>query len=404
MLNGAFARSGAAVTAGNLMIVQGGGPTAVFNASLGAVIEEAQRSQGIQKIYGAKWGMKGLAGKDVADLTAITSSQLEGLRNSPGAALGSSRFKPTADDMQRCVEHLRELDVRYVIFMGVNGSMRGAELTRAVCREQNYDAQIIGVPKTIDNDIFATNRSPGFGSAARWAAQSARDLGMDVRSLHQPVSILETMGRNVGWIAGAKSLAKEGADGAPHLIYVPEIAFDLNRFLQDIDKVVTRLGWCVVVVSEGIRNADGTLVYEVGDPSLADPLARPMVGGVCTHLAAIIAKELKVRCRNEKPGLIGRASIALISAQDRADAELVGREGVRALMAGATDKMVSLRPLGETPGFELVPLHAAAQGERMIPREYLCDGPLAVNEAFQEYVRPLMGELISYPPALTAGL
>ena len=386
------------------MIVQGGGPTPVFNASLAAIIEEAQNSTQINKIYGAKWGMKGLAHNDIAGLTSITPTQLQALRNSPGAALGSSRFNPSTEDMQHCINNLRQLDVRHIVFMGGNGSMRGAELTRVFLREHQYEAQIIGVPKTIDNDIFATDRCPGFGSAARWAAQSTRDLGMDVRSLHQPVSILETMGRNVGWIAGATALAKEGPDEAPHLIYVPEIAFDLPRFLGDIDKVVTKNGWCVVVISEGIRNADGSLVYEFGDPSLADPLSRPMVGGACTYLASIVGKELKLRCRNEKPGLIGRASIALVSAQDRADAELVGREGVRALLAGETDKMVSLKPLGDAQGFELVPLSAAAKGERTIPKEFLSAGPLAVNEEFQNYVRPLMGELISYPPALTAGL
>ncbi|MEO6923973.1 MAG: diphosphate--fructose-6-phosphate 1-phosphotransferase, partial [Bryocella sp.] len=383
---------------GNLIIVQGGGPTPVFNASLAAIIREAQNSPQINKIYGARWGMKGLSANNIVDLTALTPTNLVGLRNSPGAALGSSRYKPTSDDMQHCVENMRQLNVNYVIFMGGNGSMRGAELTRSFCRDNNYDVQIMGVPKTIDNDIFATDRCPGFGSAARWATQATRDLGMDVRSLHQPVSILETMGRNVGWIAGATALAKQGPDDAPHLVYVPEVAFETPRFLADVDALVTRNGWCVVVVSEGIRKADGSLVYESGDPSLADPLSRPMVGGVSTYLASVVAKELKLRCRDEKPGLIGRSSIAMVSAQDRADAELVGREGVRALLAGETDKMVALRPLSEGPNaVELVSLHSAAQGERTIPAAFLSGGPLAVNEAFGAYVGPLMGELISYP-------
>jgi 6-phosphofructokinase len=390
---------------GNLMIVQGGGPTPVFNASLASIIDEAIRQPSIGKIYGARWGTRGLAHGDVIELSDMTQTQLAALRLSPGAALGSSRFKPTDDDMARCVEHLRELDVRNMIFMGGNGSMRGAELMRAFCRNMNFDAQIIGVPKTIDNDIFATDRCPGYGSAARWAAQSARDLGMDVRSLRQPVSILETMGRNVGWLAAATVLAKIGPDDAPQLIYVPEIAFDTPKFIADVDKVVTRLGWCVVVVSEGIRKADGSLVYESGDPSLADPLSRPMVGGVCTHLASIVAHELKVRCRNEKPGLIGRSCATMASEQDLSDANLVGREGVRALVAGETDQMVSLLPLAERPhAVHLVPLKAVAAGERTIPAEWLSEGPTATNADFQNYVRPLIGELISYPPALTAGL
>jgi 6-phosphofructokinase len=393
------------MSVGNLMIVQGGGPTPVFNASLASIIDEAIQQPSIGKVYGAKWGMQGLSKGDVLDLSGMTPEQITALRNSPGAALGSSRFKPSDDDLMQAIEHMRALDVRSMIFMGGNGSMRGAELVRTFCRTQNFDTQIIGVPKTIDNDIFATDRCPGFASAARWAAQSARDLGMDVRSLRQPVSILETMGRNVGWLAAATVLAKQGADDAPQLIYVPEIAFDTSKFLADLDKVVTRLGWCVVVVSEGIRRADGQLVFETGDPSLADPLSRPMVGGVCTHLASVVAKELKIRCRNEKPGLIGRASTALASEQDQSDANLVGREGVRSLVAGETDKMVSLRPLSERPhAVRLVPLEDVAAGERTIPVEWLSDGPTATNQAFENYVRPLVGELISYPPALTAGL
>jgi 6-phosphofructokinase len=393
------------MTVGNLMIVQGGGPTPVFNASLASIISEGLKQPAIGKIYGAKWGMKGLSQGDVVDLTLITAQQLIELRNSPGAALGSSRFKPTEEDLERAIGHMRTFDIRYLIFMGGNGSMHGAEVVRGFCRRMNFDVQIMGVPKTIDNDIHATDRSPGFGSAARWIAQAARDLGMDVRSLHQPVSILETMGRNVGWLAAATSLAKQRPEDAPQLIYIPEIAFDTPKFLADIDAVVTKQGWCVAVVSEGIRKADGSLVYEMGDLSLADPLSRPMVGGVAQHLATIVAKELKLRCRNEKPGLVGRASLALVSAQDRSDAELVGREGVRALVAGETDKMVSLRPLAEgKEAFELIPLAKAASGERVIPEHWLSDGPLAVTDAFQDYVHPLMGELISYPPALTAGV
>jgi 6-phosphofructokinase len=393
------------MTAANLMIVQGGGPTPVFNASLAAIISEALTQPAIRKIYGARWGMKGLSQLDIVDLTSITGLQLSELRDSPGAALGSSRFRPSDDDMERCVKHMRELDVRYVIFMGGNGSMRGAELVRSFCRKVNFDAQIVGVPKTIDNDIAATDRCPGFGSAARYIAQATRDLGMDVRSLPQPVSILETMGRDVGWLAGATVLAKQRPEDAPHLVYVPEVPFQDDKFLADIDKLVSQQGWAIAVVSEGIRYAGGKPVYELGDASLADPLSRPMIGGVGQYLASMVAKQLKFRCRSERPGLVGRASRALVSKQDLDDAELVGREGVRALIAGETDKMVSLLPLSQgRQAFELVSLERAAAPHRGIPDHYLADGSLAVTESFQEYVRPLIGELISYPPALTAGL
>src|SRR5665213_119649 len=169
------------MSAGNLMIVQGGGPTAVFNASLASVIAEASRQPGAGKIFGAWSGTKGLVGGDAVELTTLTAGQLARLRESPGAALGSSRFSPTDDEMQRMVEHLRRMDVRRLAFIGGNGTMRGAQLVSGVCRAADFEVQVIGVPKTVDNDIAVTDRCPGYASAARYIAQSTRDLGMDLR-------------------------------------------------------------------------------------------------------------------------------------------------------------------------------------------------------------------------------
>jgi 6-phosphofructokinase 1 len=390
----------------NLMIVQGGGPTAVFNASLSSVIAEGICQTKIGSVFGARLGVKGLVQGDIVDLSGMTSEELHALRNSPGAALGSSRFKPTEYDLDRMVAHLRRLDVRHLIFMGGNGTMRGAEVVSAFCRDANFEVQIMGVPKTVDNDIAVTDRCPGYASAARYIAQSTRDLGMDISSLPQPVTIFETMGRSVGWLAGASTLAKVAEEDAPHLVYLPEVPFYKERFLADLDKIVARQGWAVVVVSEGARNEDGSLVYEMSDPSQLDPLKRPMTGGVGQFLASMVAENLKIRCRSEKPGLLGRSSIALVSTQDQQDAELVGRAGVRALLAGETDKMVALRPLGDAGelGYDLVPLSAAAGIECAIPAEWLVEGPLAVASAFREYLQPLVGELYRYSPSLSSGL
>ncbi len=384
------------MSAGNLMIVQGGGPTAVFNASLASVISEAGSQPGFGKIFGARSGTKGLVGGDVADLTALSAEQLATLRVSPGAALGSSRFSPTDDDMQRMVEHLRRLDVRRLIFIGGNGTMRGAQLVSGVCRAANFEVQVIGVPKTVDNDIAVTDRCPGYASAARYIAQSTRDLGMDVRGLPQPVTVLETMGRSVGWLAAATTLAKSAEEDAPHLVYLPETPFRKEQFLSALDDIVRRQGWAVVVVSEGARNADGSMVYALNDPSHMDPLKRPMTGGVGQFLAGMVGENLKIRCRSEKPGLLGRSSIALVSAQDQRDAELTGRAAVQALLAGETEKMVSLLPLGDSRETALVPLSAVAGHEKTIPAEWLTHGPLAVTNAFTEYAAPLVGELHSY--------
>jgi len=386
----------------NLMIVQGGGPTAVFNASLAGILTEALSQPRIGKIFGARSGMRGLAEAEILDLTNLQPDELVAIGNSPGAALGSSRFKPAEQDLERSVDCLRRMGIGHLIFMGGNGTMRGAEIVREFCRRLNFDVQIIGVPKTIDNDIAATDRCPGFGSAARFIAQSTLDLAMDIRALPQPVSIFETLGRDVGWLAASSTLAKLDPDDAPHLVYVPEIPFSQETFLARLDDVVSRIGWASVVVSEGTAYAGGRPVFEQRMPSRTGAVNRPLIGGVAQYLSGVVAEQLGIRCRSEKPGLIGRSCTALISPQDRADAELVGREAVRALMQGQTDKMVALGPLDDAaaPAFALVPLHAPAGPSRSLPAHWLSDGPLAVTDAFRDYVRPIVGELSRYPRTL----
>ena len=199
------------------------------------------------------------------------------------------------------------MDVRQLVFMGGNGTMAGAAIVSDFCRKQKFDVQIMGVPKTIDNDIAATDRCPGFASAARYVAQSTLDLSMDIRSLPQPVSIFETLGRDVGWLSASSTLSRVDPDDAPHLVYVPEVAFSVEKFLGDLDAVVSRIGWAVVVVSEGICYGDGTPVFEQQLPSRNSSPNRPLIGGVAQHLSGVVGREhLGIRCRSEKPGLIGR--------------------------------------------------------------------------------------------------
>jgi 6-phosphofructokinase 1 len=381
---------------GNLMIVQGGGPTAVFNASLSSAISEAANQQKAGRVFGARYGMRGLVEDDIVELGQMTAGDLELLRNSPGAALGSSRYKPSEDDYDRVVENLRRLDIRCMVFMGGNGTMRGAALVSDHCRDAGFPVQVIGVPKTVDNDIAMTDRCPGFASAARYMAQTTRDLGMDIRSLPQPVTILEVIGRSIGWLAAATALAKAREADAPHLIFLPEKPFHAEKFLADLDQIVTRHGWAIVVATEGIRNPDGSLVYELKDATHLDPLARPMTGGVGQFMANLVGEKLKIRCRTEKPGLIARAAMAHVSTQDQKDAELVGRAGVRAMAAGETEKMVSLLPIGTENGHELVPLSEVADAERPLPAEWILDAAIPVGDKFFNYVKPLVGELTPY--------
>jgi len=382
----------------NLLIVQCGGPTPVLNATLASILEEAYRHSKIGRIFGAMSGVTGVINGDVIDLSGLPQADLDRLRMSPGAALWSSRSKPSSAHLDLIVQNLRRVGVRHLLLIGGNGTMRGAQVISQFCKDAAYEVQIIGIPKTVDNDIAVTDRSPGYASAARYVAQSTRDLGMDVASLPQPVSIFETMGRTVGWLAAASVAAKLDEEDAPHLVYLPERPFYTKKFLADLDRVVTKLGWAVVVVSEGLRNETGDLIYETADPSQVDALQRPLPGGVGQFLAGIVALRLKIRCRTEKPGLLGRSSMLHASSRDLEDAEIVGRGGVGALLAGHTDQMVSLRPLHDpgTTGYDLVPLHAVAGKDHGIPATWLSETATSINEGFLQYVRPLIGDLMPY--------
>ena len=381
----------------NLLILQGGGPTPVVNATLSGALAGAYRG-GKRKVFGARHSMEGLIGGHLVDLSEVTPTQLKRLARTPGAALGSSRIKPNQHELEAILRLLQKFDIHELLFIGGNGTMRAAHSFSDFCRSQCFELKIMGVPKTIDNDIQGTDRCPGYGSAARYVAQSTRDLGMDVRSLPQPVSILETLGRSVGWLAAASAIAKRNEDDAPHLVYLPEIPFVVEKFLADLDRLLRKQDWAIVVVCEGIRDEVGSPVYETPDLSQADALKRPMPGGVARHLASVVTRELKIRCRDEKPGLMGRASMLHASPQDLADAEVVGATAVRALDEGHGDKMVSLAPLqrGAEPSCALVPLASVTGSDRIIPQDWLCDAAVPVNRKFLEYVDPLIGNLLDY--------
>lgn len=383
---------------GKLLLLQGGGPTPVLNATLYGVISEARTH--FASILGARFGIEGLLKGDWIDLSTLAQSELNLLRLTPGASLGTTRHKPPETDYDRLIEQFRRHDVRSLLLIGGNGSLRGADAIARAADRAGHQMSVLGLPKTVDNDIPSTDRCPGYGSAAKYVAQSVRDLGLDIRALPQPVSIFETMGRGVGWLAAASVLAKLDDDSAPHLVYLPEVPFDSGRFIASVDRIVTRLGWAVVVVSEGLCTADGRLVFEVSEAAQRDALGRPLPGGVSQHLASLVTKELQIRCRHEKPGLCGRASMLHVSQQDLRDAELVGRAGVRGAIEGRHAQAISLRPLPEGPDrYDFIPLDHAA-GERHVPTEWLTDGDLPVSIEFVRYAGRIVGDLPDYATPL----
>lgn len=381
---------------GNLLVVQAGGPTQVINESLCAVLDAERRQAGSRKVFGARRGLEGLIRGELADLSFLTEARLERIRRSPGAVLGSSRVKPSETEMDRILEHLRKQDIHQALLIGGNGTMHAALALSRFCNRQDYELQVIGIPKTVDNDIQGTDRCPGYASAAHFVAQSTQDLGMDVRSLVQPVSILETMGRDVGWLAAASVMGKKDVSDAPHLVYIPEVPFDTDQFLADLDAVIAKQGWAIVVVSEGIRDQAGRPVHENSEAAQKDACDRPLPGGVARYLAEVVTRRLKVRCRDEKPGLLGRASMLHVAPQDRADAELVGRAAHSALAAGANEQMIALAPLGDDAGTTLLPLQAISGPARTVPQDWIRDGNPPTNGKFAAYLRPLIGDLLEY--------
>jgi 6-phosphofructokinase 1 len=379
----------------NLLVAQSGGPTAVINNSLVGVIEEAGSWPALGAVIGAGRGIKGVLEEALLDLSRETPETLQALRQTPSAALGTSRHKLQAGDLERIVAVFERYDVGVFCYIGGNDSMDTANRLGALAREQGYDLRVIGIPKTVDNDLVETDHCPGYGSAARFVASTLRDAGLDTEAgaASTPVKIVEIMGRHAGWLTAATALAREGRlDAAPHLIYVPERLIGLNAILADVERVVRRLGCVVVAVSEGIRDPEGH--FHAALSAAVDAFGHRQLGGVSAYLAGRVTEETGLKARFEKPDTMQRASTALISAVDAQEAYEVGRAAVRAAMEGHTGQMVSLI---REPGPEyrvrtgLVALEQVANRERHLPPEYMAPPEEGATEAFLAYARPLIG-------------
>jgi len=282
-------------TAANIVIAQGGGPTAVINSSLYGIVREATDRLGARcNIWGARNGITGVLEGRWIDLSRVSDSLWKQVADSPGAALGSCRKMLNAQEAAEAVGALRAKDVRYFFYIGGNDSMDTALKMSRAASELHYEMVCCGIPKTVDNDLSHTDHCPGFGSAARYIAQSAADLGMDVGSLPTPVSILEVMGRDAGWLTAATLLARNKPDDAPHLIYVPEVPLSAERFLKNVSEVYDRLGWVVVAVSEGLRNEKGES-WGGRRKKTADGFGHSLSGDVAAALASLVTSELNLR-------------------------------------------------------------------------------------------------------------
>jgi len=374
----------------NAFVAHGGGPTAVLNASLWGVVEESRR-RGVKQLWAGVGGLAAMPGACTVDLLDVPTARIVQMAGQPGSAIGSYRGVITEDDLERFIEFCRRHDIRYCFYTGGQGSMATARRIVDAARSQSFELMTIGVPKTVDNDLVGTDHCPGFGSAARFVAQAVWDIGVDQRALPSPVSIIEVMGRNTGWLAASSVLARYIADAPPHFIFVPERPFDRESFLGLLDSLLVKRGWVVGVVAEGLRDEAGQMIG-AATGSNRDAKGRPLAGNTAMVLAKLASHRLKVRVRSEKPGLLCRAASTLRSEVDAREAYAVGRFAVQAAARGKSNVMVGLRREPSSRyrcSYVLVPLAEAAEHERALEPIYL-NGD-SVSDSFREYAAPLTG-------------
>jgi 6-phosphofructokinase len=394
---------------GNLLVAQSGGPTAVINASVAGVIQEAGRHEFIEEIYGALNGIWGILNEELIDLNDEKAKAIEGLKYTPAAALGTCRYKldfkkkpdQAAKDMDRLFEVFQAHNIRYFFYVGGNDSQDTAHKIHDEAIKRGYEMRIIGVPKTIDNDLPHTDHSPGYGSVIKYAATTVMEIAADVSSMKTEEGsccIIEVMGRHAGWIAAGTVLAHRAAHDAPHIILIPEVLFDEEAFLKRVKEVIEAHRCCVVVVGEGLKNLKGEEV--AADKSRLDAFGHPVLSGVAEVIEDIVGEKLKLKARTVKLGYAQRAASHFASAIDAMEAAACGEAAVRAAADGKSGFMVKLIRMQSEPykwTTDLQPLGDIANVEHKIPRDWMTEDGFLPNEKFVAYARPLIQGEVKVP-------
>ena len=377
----------------NILVAHGGGPTAVINGSLQGVVEAARSAGFDGSIYAARFGAEGILAGDLIDLTDVPAATIARLSHTPASAIGSCRRKLTDEDYPTVLETLKKFNIDCFFYNGGNDSMDTCHKVNELAKKEGLDVRVIGIPKTMDNDLDLTDHCPGFGSAARYAALSSAELALDASALPIHVVVLELMGRNAGWVTAASALAGR-LTGCPVLTYLPEVPVDEDRMLADVERTYARGKGLLVTVSEGLCGLDGKPLADTG---IVDGFGHTVPGGTAQHITDRIIQKLGLKSRAEKPGLLGRASIPYQSSTDRAEAYAVGQYAVEAALKGESGYMVAINAV-RTPAYRadlsLVPLAKVANVEKKFPLEWIADGN-QIADAFFDYAMPLMGE--SFP-------
>ncbi len=389
--------------AGNCLIGQSGGPTAVINASVAGVVSEALNHTCIEEVYGALNGMLGILHEDLVDLAAESQQAIRGLRSTPGAALGSCRLKlKKPADFERVLAVFQAHNIRYFFYIGDHDTQDTAAKISALAREQNYEIRVIGIPKTIENDLPGTDHCPGYGSAVKYIGTTVRELAVDADAMGAGdlVTIVEVMGRNSGWLAAGATLAKrrDHPNDPPHLIYVPEVAFSNDKFLDDVRRTLKRERHCVVVVGEGLVDKDGN--YVAVESSAADAAGHSQLGGVGEYLKDLVEAQVGAKVRVARLGVAQRAAAHMAAKIDVDEAFLVGQSAVKAAVNGESDKMITLvRGDGEAYTCEtgLTALGEVAATTKKLPPEWVNEDGVSMNFQFYRYATPLIQGEVTVP-------
>jgi 6-phosphofructokinase 1 len=384
------------MSSGKILVAQGGGPTAVINQSMVGVALEARRFHNVTRVYGALHGVRGIVNEDLLDLTQETSHNLELVAATPSSALGSTRDKPDMAYCQGIFEVLRAHQIEHFFYIGGNDSSDTVRIVSMEARQAGYPLRCIHIPKTIDNDLVGSDHTPGFPSAARFVAQAFAGANLDNAAL-PGIYVGVVMGRHAGFLTAASALGKKFPDDGPHLIYLPERTFELERFLADVKAMYERHGRCVIAVSEGIHDASGEPVASL----LAKEIERDAHGNVQLSgtgaLADLLCDEIKARLgikrvRGDTFGYLQRSFIGCVSDVDQREAREVGEKAVQFAMWGDRDGSVAIKRTGfYSVDYELLPLEAVAGKTRVMEDEFISESGTDVTDAFRLYLRPLLG-------------
>ncbi|MGF7186591.1 6-phosphofructokinase 1 [Desulfitispora alkaliphila] len=381
------------MTGKKLAVAQSGGPSAVINSTLAGIIEESYKDNGIGTVIGLENGLEGLFEGRAVDLSNLSQRQISQLRETPGAILGSVRTELTGPDIERAVEILVDLDVGYFLYIGGNGTMYATHLIYEAAWKRGVELLVAGVPKTVDNDIVDISHTPGYASAAKYVARAVKDLALDLEAMKgfEQVRVVETMGRNVGWLAAASGLARKDDSQAPHLIYLPEHAFDESNFLTRIQYVVARYGYAVAVVGEGITDEKGDAI---GHPAFEEKIGKSQTyGGVADYLSEQITAKLGLRSRAQNLGMAQRSFAAYRSEVDEVEAFNIGKAAVKSLLNGDNGCMTIVEEAnGEALKLNPIPLIQVGGKEKKVPDHFYDNSRKQVTGEFINWLRPLVGE------------